>query len=273
MQVDGKGDTPVHPAATPFHHKGEAGGLGVVMIHGLTASPTEVMPMAHHLRDRRPEVTIACPLLPGHGTSLEDLRRTNRTAWTDAVAREVEALGRTCRTIAAVGVSMGAVLAAEVAMTDDRVESAALLAPVFELKRSSTMLLPVARWFMRYRKKSRQSLENHKNKGLFSYPCYPLDSLIAFSQLARQTKARLQHLTIPVLIAAGHKDRYISRSSVANLHSMIASSRIETVDCPQSGHVLPHEPDAPRLFDALSRFLTDVHDLEERAAAPSSHVA
>ena len=50
------GDEPIAPAAAPRYREGNAGGLGVIMLHGLTASPTEVEPIAAYLEQVQPEL-------------------------------------------------------------------------------------------------------------------------------------------------------------------------------------------------------------------------
>ncbi len=65
-----------HPAAAPYRCHGSRGGVGVILIHGLTASATEVRPIADHLERAAVGITLSCPLLPGHGTTFEDLRHT-----------------------------------------------------------------------------------------------------------------------------------------------------------------------------------------------------
>ena len=81
----------------------------MVCIHGFTGSPYEM----RHLGDAlaRTGATVRGLLLPGHGTSVDDLERTDWQDWASAVEREIDAMFRRCRTVAAVGQSL---VAAEV---------------------------------------------------------------------------------------------------------------------------------------------------------------
>jgi len=249
----------IDPRATPIFLEGKAGGVGVVLIHGLTASPTEVAPIAHFLHDHDPSMTISCPLLPGHGRTPAALRRTSAEDWIAAVDAEIDRLSQRCSTIGVLGVSLGAVLAAHAAITDPRVRSVAMLAPVFELPPMKAVFVRAMRHFVPYAKKSRRSLENHRKKGLFSYDRYPLTSLAHLHAFGSRVRRRLSDLQVPTLIAVGHLDRYIDPSSAPSLCHDLGTDDVTIVDCASSGHILPHEPDAPELMRRIGEWLRRVH--------------
>ena len=48
-----------------------AGPIGVLLIHGFPGSPVEMRLIGEYLNER--EMTVLAPLLPGHGTTPEDL--------------------------------------------------------------------------------------------------------------------------------------------------------------------------------------------------------
>ena len=249
----------IDPAAAPRIHQGADGGVGIVLIHGLTASPTEVGPIAAYLEQHEPDVTTSCPLLPGHGTSPDHLRGTDPGEWTRAVAQEVDRLARNCRSIGVMGVSMGAVLAAEVALADSRVKSVGMLAPTFSLRWTGSLMLRIMRPVTPFAKKSRSSLRNHRIKGLYSYDRYPLDSLRHLRILGNRILARLGEITIPTLIAGGRRDHYVPWSKVVSLPGAVSAKDVEIIECPSSRHILPHEPDAPDLIRRIHAFLRRVH--------------
>ena len=227
--------------------------------------------MADFLRERDPAITLSAPLLPGHGTRVRDLRNTDPETWRAAVAEEVERLARRCEQVSVLGVSMGAVLAAQAALDDARVRSVVMLAPVFSVGRWVSLLVPFVRYVMPYRRKSERSLVNHRVKGLWSYDRYSLTSLMHLNVLGRCVRARLSELTVPVLLAGGRRDRYVSRSELELLGRAIGSETVELVECPASGHILPHEPDAEQLFERLHAFLAGHHAATVSKVSPQRH--
>lgn len=250
---------PAGPQPSPFFHAGADGGLGVLLLHGLTASPTEVRPIADYLIERDRAMSVSCPLLPGHGTTPDDLRRTTGRAWTHAVVAGVGRLAETCGSISVIGVSLGALLAAEATLSDSRIGSVGLLSPMLGLGRGALPLLRVGRWLRPYLRKKEASLANHRAKGLWSYDRYPLASLIQLELLWRRVRARLGELRVPVLLAAGRRDSYLRWDAVEALRDKIGVDRVELIECADSGHILPHEPDAPMLLKAIHAFLVKHH--------------
>ncbi len=176
---------------------------------------------------------------------------------------ETDRLAQACGSICVLGVSMGAILAA---LNDPRVRSLIMLAPVFGLRRGRSLALRALRLVTPYTKKSRRSLANLRQKSLVSYDRYSIDAVMRLLRLARTTRVRLGELTVPTLLAAGRRDRYVPWSMVERLRRSLEPGLAEFLECPSSGHILPHEPDAPRMFEAIRSFL-DAH----HPATPARH--
>lgn len=99
------------PLCAPFRLQGTNGEV-VVLIHGFTGNPAHFRPMAEFLNERGYSVSI--PLLPGHGTSMQDLATTGWRDWQTAVEQTVSAVA-SHRRVHLVGLSMGGLLAILVA--------------------------------------------------------------------------------------------------------------------------------------------------------------
>ena len=70
-----------HPAGQPFFYEGND--TGVLLIHGFTGTCGQMRPLGEALRGAG--YTVMAPLLPGHGTSLEDMSRTSGGDWLHCV--------------------------------------------------------------------------------------------------------------------------------------------------------------------------------------------
>jgi carboxylesterase len=106
-----------------------AGGrTGVLLMHGLCATPAEMRFLANGLA--RSGYTVYCPQLAGHGGTEADLEQTT---WQDWYASAEEALVRLrteCDVVIVAGLSTGAMLALLLAARHaDKVQGTALLAP------------------------------------------------------------------------------------------------------------------------------------------------
>lgn len=85
----------------------------ILLLHGLGGSPAEFKPVIKALTDRR----IACeaPILPGHQTSIKDLKSRHWTEWKSTALEAFESLKRRHERVAISGLCMGAVLSLHLA--------------------------------------------------------------------------------------------------------------------------------------------------------------
>ncbi len=84
-------------------------GIGVLLLHGFTGSPVEMCLLGESLANEG--YTVYAPLLPGHGTSPEDLAERTQDEFLEAVEEAYLKLQETCLVIHVVGQSMGGLLA------------------------------------------------------------------------------------------------------------------------------------------------------------------
>lgn len=82
---------------------------GILLIHGLCGSPTEMRFVANRLTSQG--YRVHCPVLAGHGGSIDDLRPTTWRDWLASARAGLDELSKDCDHIIAGGLSTGALLA------------------------------------------------------------------------------------------------------------------------------------------------------------------
>jgi carboxylesterase len=85
------------------------GDVGVLLVHGFTGSPAELRPLGRYLNERG--LTVAAPLLPGHGTTPEDANRWHWKDWLGCAESALADLQSKCRRVFVGGLSLGSLLA------------------------------------------------------------------------------------------------------------------------------------------------------------------
>ncbi len=96
------------PGAGPFYFGGNK--TGILLIHGGGGGTcADLKPLAEYLHEEG-GYTVHVPLLPGYGTSPEDLEKTPVSAWKEAVESEFKALKKKCDKVIVGGHSLGGVL-------------------------------------------------------------------------------------------------------------------------------------------------------------------
>ncbi len=100
------------PGAEPVSIGG--GPNGVLVVHGFSGTPQSMLGLAQAFGSAG--FAVELPRLPGHGTSVDDLATTTFGDWSEAVERAYEELAARCQRVVVAGLSMGATLAAGLAV-------------------------------------------------------------------------------------------------------------------------------------------------------------
>lgn len=90
----------------PMTHQGST--FGVLVLHGFTGSPFSMRGVAEALANAG--FSVEMPLLPGHGTSIEDMLPTRFDDWSAAAEAAYNSLAARTERVGIVGLSMGGTL-------------------------------------------------------------------------------------------------------------------------------------------------------------------
>ncbi|MCH9765722.1 MAG: alpha/beta fold hydrolase [Alphaproteobacteria bacterium] len=110
----------------------EGGPVGILLIHGLCGSPTELRYVANGLA--RKGYTVLCPQLAGHCAGDADLRDSTWNDWYHSAEQGLKDLSKRCETVIVGGLSTGALLAMLLAHEHQaQVQGLTLFSPTFWL--------------------------------------------------------------------------------------------------------------------------------------------
>lgn len=116
------------PGAEPFSTTG--GPDGTLVLHGFTGNPSSMRGIAEKLADAG--LTVELPLLPGHGTVIEDLVPMRWADWSAAAEDAYVGLAARCAKVAVVGLSMGGTLTCWLAEHHPEISGIVLVNPLVE---------------------------------------------------------------------------------------------------------------------------------------------
>ncbi len=135
-----------HVDADPSSFLLEGGPTGILLIHGFTGSPTEMHLVGGYLNERG--VTVYAPLLPGHGTTPEDLNGRTCKDWQDHVEGTLVELKTSCEHVFVGGLSLGALLSFRLAARHSDLSGMVTYSPTIEVTDWRSYLLPVIKYFI-----------------------------------------------------------------------------------------------------------------------------
>jgi carboxylesterase len=243
--------------AQPFRFEG--GRVGCLLLHGFTGTPCEMRPLGRRLAERG--YTVFAPLLPGHGTRVEDLDPTTWNDWYSAALASWKELGARTSVRVVSGLSMGALLALHLAHSrPDEVSAVAALAPALELvsQRSAEISLWV-RWLPRLpRRLAIVRKRGSKLPGIArltpAYDEIPLRALASMILLQRRVRRELPEITTPTLVIEGGLDDTVSQEAGAAIESALGSPVKTRIRFPLSGHILTEDVEANAVITSIESF-------------------
>jgi len=119
---------PVLPGAEPWSAHG--GPHGALVLHGFTGCPQSMRGLAQALAAAG--FAVELPLLPGHGTAVEDMIPTRWADWSGTAEQACKELAGRCDRVVVAGLSMGGTLAAWLAAHHPEIAGAVLVNPAVE---------------------------------------------------------------------------------------------------------------------------------------------
>ncbi|MGH8823966.1 MAG: alpha/beta hydrolase [Jiangellaceae bacterium] len=242
---------PIVTGAEPYRHDG--GPTGVLLCHGLTGSPASLRPWAEHLAAAG--LSVEVPLLPGHGTTWQDLNTTRWPDWYAAVERCLLVLRERCDHVIVGGLSMGGCLALRLAQVyGDAVSGLVLVNPAIASRDRRLLALP----FLHRVVPSLSVLSGDIAKAgqdEIAYDRNPLRALHSLTRLWRLVVADLPRITQPLLIYRSDQDHIVDATSLGLITSRVSSTDIATITLSRSYHVATLDHDAETIFDGSLDFI------------------
>ena len=245
---------PLIQGAEPWSADG--GSNGVLVLHGFTGNPQSMRPLAEALAAAG--YTVELPLLPGHGTSVEDMVPTRWDDWSGAAEAHFQALAARCDHVAVVGLSMGGTLTCWLAERHPHLSGIALVnplvhAPDAEFRAGIQALLDSGTETF-----DGIGSDIKKEGGVeAAYPGTPLAAVLSLFDGADAVERALGEIHSPVLLLSSREDHVVEPIS-GDVVADGVSGPVERVWLENSYHVATLDNDAPLVEDRVVAFVASV---------------
>lgn len=210
--------------------------IGVMLIHGLTGTPTEMTSIGKLLHEQG--FSVYCPLLPGHCVSEEELKKTSYHDWIAGARESLDRFSQHMDVVFTGGLSIGATLSVKLAALEAaKIRGQALYSITLEydgwtipkLRFLLPLVLHIPFVGQRYSFKEAwpYGLKNERLRKLIHAAMESGDSVAAgfrgmpglslreFWRLAAEVKADMPQIKTPTIVLHSYHDDIASKESNA----------------------------------------------------------
>ncbi len=232
----------------------EGGPVGVLLSHGFTATCWEVRQFAEALHRRG--YTVAGPLLPGHGTTPEELNRVPWQEWAAAGEQVYGRLAEKCRRVFVGGESMGGLVALYLASQHPQIAGVLAYAPGIKLTLSKLDILKLHLAAPVTTQVGRASLD--RADVWQGYPGLPLKAAQQLLKFRQATEQRLAQVTCPLLVFQGRLDTSVQPGAGEFLFQHVRSTIKEQHWMEESSHVILLDKEMEKVVQITVEFMERV---------------
>jgi carboxylesterase len=248
------------PHADPFFSDGTPDSsrrrVGVLLSHGFTGSPASMVPWGQYLSEQGYAVSV--PLLPGHGTTWQEMCGTTFQDYEDALEEEFDTLAARADVVVVGGLSMGGCLALSLAERRPAdVAGLVLVNPAVASTNKQLLAVPLLKHLV----KAMPAIGNDiKKPGVseYAYDKTPLKPLHSMVRAWKQVRADLPKVTAPVLLFRSAGDHVVDPSSARLILAGVSSTDTSERILENSYHVATLDNDAPQIFEESADFIRKV---------------
>ncbi|MFJ5957878.1 alpha/beta hydrolase [Paenarthrobacter sp. NPDC092416] len=235
--------------------------IGVVMSHGFTGSPHSVRPWAEYLASAG--FAVRLPLLPGHGTTWQDMATRSWREWHRAVDDAYLELASDCDYVFATGLSMGGTLALRIAATRP-VAGTVVVNPGLVLDDPRAVIVGALKYIVKTTPAiANDILKPDQDEGAYSRT--PVAAAHELKKMYRDTAALLPRISTPVRVFRSTVDNVVSNASLELLRARVQAP-VDVSYLSNSHHVATLDNDAPEIFEGTVEFI------QKTMAALTGHV-
>jgi carboxylesterase len=239
------------PGADPWSHHGTTT-AGALCLHGFTGHPLAMRGVADAFAAAGFHVEL--PLLPGHGTTVEDMMTTGWADWTEAAEAALARLVERCDSVVVAGLSMGGSLSVYLATKHPNIAGFVLINPL--VQPAPDELVEMAAGMLEEGTLSIPGIGSDiadPDSSENSYTATPIGPFLSLTAGLHAMQADLATITAPMLIMTSPQDHVVDPGNSDYL-AVNVSGPVERVLLERSYHVATLDYDRDVVFEHAVAF-------------------
>jgi carboxylesterase len=228
------------------------GDTGILLLHGLTGTPSEVQPLADYLSEKG--YSVLGPWLKGHDTNPKDLAKTTWQDWAESAWEAYDHLKQSCSKIFVGGLSMGADQALHLAAHVPVAGVISMAAPVkiFDFRFNGIAFFRFLQWRT---SNLTGGILDPQAPAHHTYPYVATKSLYELKKLMDVVRKELPQITVPALVIQGRKDSMVPPPNGDLVYSALGSKAKHLLYLDRSDHVVTMDYDRQVVFEKAFKFI------------------
>jgi carboxylesterase len=235
-----------------FYYEGT--GTGVLLIHGLSGSPSDMVGLGDFLHEKG--YGVLGIRLPGHGTDPHDMKGVTYQDWQNHVAESLHKLKAKYEKVIIVGYSLGSLLGI-IAAADEKADKLVVVSPPLMEHNWKEKILPIAKYVIPWYQ-IKGGTDPNSIKGPYkiqSYDKIPTSSLVDFFKMINLAEEKAGEITIPTLLLQGDKDGIIPKDSSDKLRKLLKHTQAIMKSFSNSGHALLLDMQRDEVWNDIFNFM------------------
>lgn len=224
-----------------------------LFVHGFTSSPQNMRLMGDYLAERG--IRVVAPLLPGHGTTWQDLNARDENQWIQAVEEAHAKVSAEFEEIFLISLSFGTALALDFAARNPgRVKGIVSIAGMVESRDPRRHLSPIIKRLVKSLPGVGNDIADPDQREIV-YDRLPTSAADCVLRMIKRTRGELSDVTDPILIMHSHNDHTVLPFNAELIRDNVASDDKELVWFDRSYHVLTIDLDRDEVFRRTFEFI------------------
>jgi carboxylesterase len=219
--------------------------IGLLFFHGFTATTVEVRKIAIYFHTLG--YTVSGPLLPGHGTTPEDMNSKSIEDWVITAENAYLELKKKCSRVIVFGESMGGLLTLLLASKHPEIEKLFVFSPALKIDGlwQSFFAWPFVPYV--FKKNTDESMLWQ------GYNVVPLRAATQLLKLQKKVKALLPSITTDALIFQGRNDHTINPLGTIKTYNSLGSKQKRLIWLEESSHCILLDKELPQVMQICER--------------------
>jgi len=238
--------------------------LGIYIIHGFSSTTYEVKELLNHLC--KLGFYVEANNLPGHGTTIDDCNHTKYTDWISFVEQDIARMYIKCDKVIVMGVSMGGLLAMNLAITFP-LDGIVIAGSLLKFKKEFDVRI-ITRLFHKFKpkviKKYQFDKYNMKHVDFYGYNAYPIIALNEMRKLVDNISIKLDKIKCPVLMIHSKDDKTaLYNKNFQLIKNKLSNASVDSLVLDDAGHHLfdPDKKNAKIIFEKISTFVARIFNV------------